>query len=343
MTAGDIGAVILAGGRGTRLRPLTDRRPKPLLPILEKPCIEYIINSLRSAGIDKITVACGYRSADLIRYLKEFQVGRGLDFATEDRPAGTAGAVKLLEDRLEETFVVASGDVLADVEIDKLIRFHRQKGAVATMALTEVERPEEFGIVGLDGEGRIQRFKEKPAPEEVFSNLINAGIYVLEKKVLDYVPPGRMFDFSKDLFPELLRRGEPLYGIPLEGMWKDIGRPGDLIDANLLMVGRAAHEMGTGNSVLHSPLPEGVRIRTPVYIGERCRISSDSSLVAAVIESDVEVGEACKISRSLIMRGSCIGAGSSVENTIVDEGSVIPPESVLRDCVIADGTVVHFS
>jgi len=340
MTVDDIRAVILAGGRGTRLRPLTDRRPKPLLLILEKPCIEYIINSLYSAGIEKITVACGYRSADLIEHLKEFHSGLGLDFAIEDRPAGTAGAVKLLEDRLKGTFLVASGDVLADVDIDKLVRFHRQKEALATMALTEVERPEEFGIVGLDGEGRIRRFKEKPAPEEVFSNLINAGIYVLERKVLDYIPLGRMFDFSKDLFPELLKRGEPIYGIRLDGMWKDIGRPSDLIDANLLMVERITGKKGAGNAVFLTPPPQGVRILKPIYVGERCRLSPDSCLSAAVIESDVEIGKTSTISRSLIMRGSRIGAGSSIENTVIGEGCVIPPMTILKDCVIADGTVM---
>ena len=151
------------------------------------------------------------------------EVYESMRFAFEDHPAGTAGAVKLLEKELGATIVVVSGDVLADVDIRSLVATHRRKGALATMALTTVDRPEEFGIVGLDDEGRIVRFKEKPKTEEVFSNLINAGIYVLDKRALQYIPEGERYDFSKQLFPKLLERSEPLYGMMLAVRPRSLG------------------------------------------------------------------------------------------------------------------------
>ncbi|MCG7845000.1 MAG: nucleotidyltransferase family protein, partial [Methanomassiliicoccales archaeon] len=182
-------AVILAGGEGTRLRPLTTTRPKPLLPVLGVPCIEYVISSLARAGVEQIFLACGYRSEDILRVLgRGERFGVDIEFAHEKEPMGTAGAVKLLEDRLEGTFVVGSGDTLTDADLGSLIDFHLEHGAEATMGLTEVEHPEQFGIVGVGADGRIERFKEKPRTEEVFSKVINAGTYVLEKEVLGMVP-----------------------------------------------------------------------------------------------------------------------------------------------------------
>jgi mannose-1-phosphate guanylyltransferase len=237
--SGEITAVILAGGEGTRLRPLTNTRPKPLLPVLGRPCVEYIIRSLADAGVGTAYLTCGYRSQDMVDALGDGrQFGLDMRFAFEDHPAGTAGAVKLLEGKLGDTVVVVSGDVLADVDIGSLVEVHRRKRAVATMALSTVDRPEEFGIVGLDDDGRIVRFKEKPRTEEVFSNLINAGIYVLERKAVENIPAEEKFDFSKQLFPKLLGMGEPLYGVPLSGLWKDIGTPGDPLEVNLRTAAR---------------------------------------------------------------------------------------------------------
>lgn len=196
-------------------------RPKPLLPVLGRPCVEYVIEAMAEAGVEEVFLTCGYRAEDMVEALGSGdQFGVEIIMCFEDVPAGTAGAVKLLEDRLEDTFIVASGDVLADVDVRSLVDQHVRTGAMATMALTTVERPEEFGIVGLDDAGRIERFKEKPRTEEVFSNLINAGIYVLERDVLPEIPRGEMYDFSKQLFPKLLAAGQPLYG----AAWGAYGR-----------------------------------------------------------------------------------------------------------------------
>jgi UTP-glucose-1-phosphate uridylyltransferase len=178
-------AVIMAGGEGTRLKPLTNTRPKPLLPVLGRPCIEYVINSLASAGVEEIFIACGYRSQDIVNSLGDTtRYGAKITYAYEEVPMGTAGAVKLLQDKLHGTFLVGSGDTLTDADLGHLIDFHREKKAFVTMALTEVEKPEQFGIVGVNADGRIERFKEKPRTEEVFSNVINAGTYVLEADAL---------------------------------------------------------------------------------------------------------------------------------------------------------------
>lgn len=322
-------AVVLAGGKGTRLRPLTDNRPKPLLPILGKPCIEYALRSLVEAGIEEIFVACGYRANDLVSSITELDLGvRKLVFAFEDEPAGTAGAVKLLETRLEGTFVVASGDVLADVNMGDLIAYHRTKGAFGTMALTTAERPEEFGIVGLDQNGRIERFKEKPAPEEVFSNLINAGIYVLEPDSLDCIPEGEMYDFSKNLFPKLLGMGKPLFGAPIQGMWKDIGRPSDLIEANIQMASR------------RGVYPQLDGIEPPAHVGQETELGKDVRIHNSVIGSSVTTGHSVRVIDSLVMDGCRLGDGCVVMGSVLGTGGVVGEGARLANVVLGDGAQI---
>jgi NDP-sugar pyrophosphorylase family protein len=275
-------------------------------------------------------------------------------FAFEDHPAGTAGAVKLLESKLGGTVVVVSGDVLADVDLRSMIEVHRRNGAVATMALTTVDRPEEFGIVGLDENGRIVRFKEKPPPEEVFSNLINAGIYVLERRAVENIPAGQKYDFSKQLFPKLLGMGEPLYGVTLSGLWKDIGRPRDLLDANLQMAqrrGREVHIPGarsTGRVVATGLRAEGCQIDGPAYLGEDIILRSGSALTSCAVGDHTEIGpgtrivdsflmDSCTIGRDCMVRGSLlgrkclIGAGSELINVVLGDGVCVAEGTELRD------------
>lgn len=326
-------AVIMVGGKGTRLRPLTENRPKPLLPILGVPCVEYIINSLVEAGVEEIILACGYRSEEMVSTIGDGQrFGINIEFSYESEPAGTAGSVKILQDRLHETFIVASGDVLADVDICGMIEIHQANEASMTMALTEVGNPCEFGIVGLDDEGRIQKFKEKPAPEEVFSNLINAGIYVLDKKILDLVPPGVFFDFSKNLFPDLLARGHRLQGHILNGFWKDIGRPSDLLDANLLMAQKSGNLRTGVSSVTDSVISEGCAIMSG------CQITG-SHIESSVISDNVEIIDSQIIS-SLILPEAIVDRNSCIINSIIGSGCRIEAASKINNCIIADGQVV---
>ncbi len=340
----DITAVILAGGEGTRLRPLTNTRPKPLLPVLGKPCVEYVIRSLAEAGVGTAYLTCGYRSQDMVDALGDGrQLGLDLRFAFEDKPAGTAGAVKLLQNDLAGTIVVVSGDVLADVDLRSLVALHHEKDALATMALTTVERPEEFGIVGLDDEGRIVRFKEKPRTEEVFSNLINAGIYVLEARVLADIPAGEKYDFSKQLFPKLLERGERLFGAALSGLWKDIGRPRDLLDANLKMAerkGRPLEVKGaecSGLIVATSFEAKGCEIRGPAYIGEGAVIGAETLLTSCAIGDHVGIGSEATISDSFLMDDCILGDGCTIEGSLLGKGCMIGPGVSLVNTVLGDG------
>jgi len=275
---------------------------------------------------------------------KEF--GIEVSFAFEDHPAGTAGAVKLLEKELGCTTVVVSGDVLADVDIRSLVAAHRKKGALATMALTTVDRPEEFGIVGLDDDGRIVRFKEKPRPEEVFSNLINAGIYVLEKRAVQAIPEGEKYDFSKQLFPKLLERSEPLYGIPISGLWKDIGRPRDLLDANLRMAerkGSAIEAPGaecSGRIFASSFLAKGCAIEGPAYIGEGAVIGPRARLSRCAVGDRVEVGEGTLIDDSFLMSDCTIEEGCIVRGSLLGEGCFVGKGVQLINSVLGDGVVL---
>lgn len=337
-----LNGVILAGGEGTRLQPLTDSLPKPMLPILGVPCIKYVVDSLAQAQINKVYLTCGYKSEDLIQNLRNVDLGVAVQFTVEEQPAGTAGAVKLLEDQLSEVFIVASGDVLADVDINALLKAHQDSGAAATMALTTVANPCEFGIVGLDESGAVERFKEKPQPAEVFSNLINAGIYVLNKEVLDYVPVGEKFDFSKQLFPTLLAEGKKIQGAVLQGMWVDIGRPADLLRANLQMAARRGTSGNRNSALCEGPivasnfLSSGCKIMGPSYIGDNVVIGSDSVLKSVALGHNSAIGQQSTLNE-VFMRDNCvIGNNCQLQNVLLGEGCKIADGTILSDVVLGD-------
>ncbi len=336
-------AVVLAGGMGTRLRPLTNNRPKPLLSILGEPCVEYTLRSLSSAGVDQVILTAGYRAEDMINKIGNGrQLGINMEYNIEKTPAGTAGAVKLLESKLHGTFLVASGDVLADVDLKALVEQHKRTGAVATMALTRVDKPEEFGIVGLNEEGRIARFKEKPKTEEVFSNLINAGIYVVEPEVLPLIPEGQMFDFSKNLFPKLLEKGLPIFGFPLSGLWKDIGRPSDLLEANILMAERRGKErtfpgmMTQGKIVAEAFEGGGARLEGPLYLGRGVSIGRGSQLTKCAVERGVRVGEEVRIENSLVMEESKISKRAAIKDSVIGHRCEIGPGVAVIGSTLGD-------
>lgn len=346
-------AVILAGGEGTRLRPLTLTRPKPLLPVLGVPCVEYVISSLAKAGVEQIFLACGYRSEDILRVLgKGERLGVDIEFAYEREPMGTAGAVKLLQDRLEGTFVVGSGDTLTDADLGALIDFHVRSGAEATMGLTEVEHPEQFGIVGVGPDGRIERFKEKPRTEEVFSRVINAGTYVLQKEVLDLVPADRKYDFSRDLYMDMLQRGRGLYASPLVGYWKDIGRPSDLFLANIDMASRRG--LRSPDGPVAGTKPFGTLVTGPAFFGKgvaaqdsvikRSAVGAGCSLGPGTILEDcllldgVTVGEKATLRGCMIGQECHIGAGAELANCVLGDGAQVPPSSKAEGANVDPGS-----
>ena len=322
-------AVIMVGGRGTRLQPLTDTRPKPALPVLDVPCLKYLVKSFADAGIKQILLACGYRSEYLEKAVGDgSDLGVEITYSVEDHPLGTAGAMKSLESRLDEVFCAANGDTFADLDVNGLIADHLRSGASVTMTLTTTEHPTECGIVRLEEDGRISEFKEKPKAEEVFSNLINAGVYVVNRSVLSDVPEDTFFDFNKDLFPIITSKGGRLQGRILEGRWMDVGRPKDLIAVNQLMAG----EVGTG---------EGEMVRCDftgnVFAGKGTTVS-DSILESSVVLKGCTVQDTHLIG-SLVME-DCKVKGAVIRDSIIGEGCVIGVSNVTRS-VLAPGTVVR--
>ncbi|KEO83009.1 hypothetical protein EL26_12015 [Tumebacillus flagellatus] len=230
-------AVIMAGGKGTRLQPLTNRMPKPMVPLLERPCMEYIVDLLKRHGITDIAVTLQYLPDVIKQHFGDGSAhGVRLHYFEEHTPLGTAGSVKNASDFLDETFLVISGDALTDFDLTNAIRFHREREALGTMVLTEVDDPTRFGVVTTDEFGRIVRFQEKPSRDEVFSHTVNTGIYVLEPEILTFFEQGQEYDFSKQLFPQVLEQGLPLYGCVGEGYWSDIGTPDQYRETQVDMI-----------------------------------------------------------------------------------------------------------
>ncbi|PWK13847.1 nucleotidyltransferase-like protein [Tumebacillus permanentifrigoris] len=244
-------AVIMAGGQGTRLRPLTNRMPKPMVPLLDRPCMEYIIDLLKSHGITEIAVTLQYLPQVIQHHFGDgSSSGVRLHYFEETTPLGTAGSVKNASDFLDETFLVISGDALTDFDLTNAIQKHRECAALGTMMLTEVEDPTRFGVVTTDERGRIARFQEKPAWDEVFSHTVNTGIYILEPQILTLIEPGVVYDFSKQLFPSMLEQGLPLYGFVGEGYWSDIGTPEQYRETQVDMIyGRVNVDLRAGTAV----------------------------------------------------------------------------------------------
>ena len=220
----DIQTVVMAGGQGTRLRQLTSNRPKPMVPVVNKPLMEHIIELLKRHGFGDIVVTLQFLPTLIENYFGDGEAhGVRMSYVTEESPLGTAGSVKNARSLLNRTFLVVSGDALTDIDLRAATDFHKERGAMATIVLKKVPNPLEFGLVITSEDGRIERFLEKPGWGEVFSDTINTGIYVMEHEVLNLILDDRPYDFSKDLFPQMLENGFPLYGFVADGYWTDVG------------------------------------------------------------------------------------------------------------------------
>src|SRR5215472_13221898 len=206
-------AVVMAGGEGSRLRPLTVTRPKPMVPIVGRPVMEHILNLLKAHGITDVVVTVQYMASAIEDYFGDgSQFGMRINYSREEVPLGTAGSVKNAEEYLDEPFLVISGDALTDFNLEEIIKFHTERKAMATLMLASVANPLEYGVIITDDQQRIRQFLEKPSWGEVFSDTINTGIYVLDPKVFSYFEKDKPFDFSQELFPYMLKKGDPLYG-----------------------------------------------------------------------------------------------------------------------------------
>jgi len=344
-------AIIMAGGEGTRLRPLTCRRPKPLVPVANRPVMEYCVELLRQHGFKDIGVTLQYLPDQVQEYF-----GDGSDFGVrfhyfvEEEPLGTAGSVKNAACFLNEMFIVVSGDALTDFDLSQAVKFHRERGAIATLVLTRVENPLEYGVVITDPSGRIRAFLEKPSWGEVFSDRVNTGIYVLEPEVLNWVPEGKAFDFSKDLFPLLLREGQPLFAITLEGYWCDIGNINQYWQAHQdVLSGKVkvkvlGEEHGRGLVIgegvdIH---PEA-EVQGPVLMGSFCCIEKGAKVGPfTVLGPYCHISRGAKVERAVLWDSVKVGPSALVEGGILLNGAILESKSrVLEGAVIGNGSRVE--
>src|SRR5712691_779525 len=326
--------VVMAGGQGARLRPLTSNQPKPMLPVVGRPMMEHVLRMVRQHWFTE-TIATLHFLASIVRnYFGDgSDLGLSLTYATEEEPRGTAGSVKHASSELGDRFLVLSGDSLTDIDLTDLVRFHETKGGAVTVALKRVEDPLEFGIVITDDEGRVERFLEKPGWGDVFSDTINTGIYVVEREALDFIPDGEEFDFARDLFPLLLDKGLPIYGYVTDRYWTDIGT----LDAYM-----AAHRAVLDGDVQVEL--EGFELRNGVWLGEAAVLDPD-----AEVEGPVYIGEHSRVEGGVTLRGhTVLGKGVTVRTgaflhrAIVHDHVYIGPSTSLRGCVVGRNSDVKF-
>lgn len=324
-------AVLMAGGFGTRLRPITQNIPKPMVPLVNKPMMEHIVNLLKKYGINEIVVLLFYQAEIIQEYFRDgSDFGVKIEYILPQEDYGTAGAVKLAENYIENTFIVISGDVLTDFDLERAINFHREKNSKATILLTRVENPLPFGIVIFDQDGKITKFYEKPSWGEVFSDTINTGIYILEKEILKYIPSNKEFDFSKDLFPLLMKRKINIYGALMDGYWKDVG--------NLIEYRLAHQDVLEGKVQVEIP---GRKIREGIYIGENAEV--DYTILA---EGSVVIGKNTRVEKSVVIRNSVIGnnciieEGAKIYDSVIWDKTFIGRNSHLHESIVGSETII---
>jgi len=332
--------IIMAGGQGSRLRPITDVRPKPMVEVLGRPVIDFVKDSMLQGGVDNLIVTTGYRGDMLADHVEHWNTdGRTARINQEATPMGTAGSVRLLLDEITETVIIGSGDSVASFDVAALLEAHKRSGAKATMALWEVEDPSPFGIVGLsttndgevDGElreGYIRRFKEKPTPEEAFSNVINAGLYILEPEVMALVPEGEKYDFSKNLFPRLLEMGWPMYAQAINGVWFDVGSPSELIRAQNVLIER--------KDELSFPIPKGAQIENGSFIDPTAHVHEDAIVENSVIAQHAIVGANTVLKHCVLMNGSKVEDSVHLEYSILSPGAIVSSNVSTSNVILGD-------
>jgi len=314
-------AVVLVGGFGTRLRPLTLSTPKPLLPIANVRQLEHLISNLGSAGVTEVVLAIGFKPEPFFEAFPDGTcAGITLHYAVEPEPLDTAGAIAFAARHagISDTFVVMNGDILCDVDIAALVAFHKSQGAEGTLHLTPVEDPSQYGVVEVNDAGWVQRFVEKPSPGETESRVINAGTYVLEPTVLNRMPENQKLSIERVVFPQMVTEGV-LAAMPTQDYWIDTGRPDTYLQANLDLID------GSRSLILSS-------------VGANSLIASSASITHSVIGENTVVGEGCVIIDSVVLPGAQLGNRVRLERALVM--GVVCDDASLTDCVIGEHAVV---
>jgi mannose-1-phosphate guanylyltransferase / phosphomannomutase len=344
-------AVIIAGGFGTRMRPLTYNRPKPVVTVANRPFVIHQIELLKRYGITDIILNLHYLPSNM-----ELILGDGRDFGVkisysiEKNPLGTAGAVKNAESMFDkEPLIVFNGDILTDIDISELIKFHKKNGARATIALTEVEDPTPYGLVLTDDSGKVSRFLEKPSWEQVTVKNINAGIYVLDPSVFNDVPSDKPYSFERELFPGLLERGEKVYALVSEAYWMDIGSPQKYMQAHKDILNGEVRVNIDGkkrgeNTWVHpsAEISASAKLRGPLIIGKDARVSDKASVKSfSVIGEKVSLDEGSVVEDTIIFRNSKIGRDVKLKNCIIGENCIIEDYvEMIYGVVLADYSIV---
>ena len=337
-------AVLLVGGEGTRLRPLTCNTVKAMVPVLNRPFLEHIVRYLVSHGVDEIVVTVCYLPERIRDYFGDGRdFGVRMHYVQEKSPLGTAGAVRNAAAHLDGTFLVLNGDIFTGLDLADMIAIHRANGAEATIALTPVDNPSAYGVVEIEDTHRVRRFIEKPPPGEVSSNLINAGTYVLEPSVLEGIPPDVPFMFEHHVFPGLLSRGAPFYAYVSDAYWLDIGTPEkylklncDLLEGNCRSVSGISwlDESHSSCSIERTAVIEGrvvmgescvigpdVILRGPMVLGNHCTVLEGATLEQVVLWNNVSVGMKASLKRCVVGANTCVGNGCQIgEGCIVGDG-----------------------
>ena len=322
-------AVILVGGKATRLEPLTCNKPKAMIPVLNTPFLEHVFRQLKEHQIKDIILAQGHLAPPIEGYFGDgSRFGIRLYYSVEDTPLDSAGAVKNAERYLDDSFIVLNGDIFSDLDITAMIDLHRQRRAKVTIAVIPVDDPTSLGLVVTDNQGRVTRFHEKPDWSEVTAYstyLINAGAWLVEHDVLSQIPARAQFSFERDLFPELLSRGEPFYAYPLSGYWMDMGTPEKYLQLHRdLLSGKSSqYAPAPGKEVLigeTSEIHPTAQIKGPAIIGANCSIGRRVKLIGPVV-----IGDGCTILED-----------SVIESSIIWQNARLEPGVTLKDCIIAD-------
>ena len=337
-------ALVLVGGQGTRLRPLTLTRPKPAVPLVDRPFIRFMADWLGRHGVSDVVMACGFRAEDLRSALGD-QVAGGpsISYVEEPEPLGTAGPIRLAAEKglLGERFLVLNGDVLTDLDLTEHMRLHSERGAVASLALYPVDDPTSYGLVRKDDGGAVTGFVEKPEPGEIDTDEVNAGAYVLERAVVDLIPAGRAVSIEREIFPQLV--GQGLYGLRLEGYWMDIGTPERYLLASWdILTGRVETEVaarigpdGIGIDE-HAEVDTSARLEGPVLVDSASIVHANATVgPEAVIADHCEIAEGATVIGSVLHSGCRVGAGARVHGSILAAGV-----EVGEGAIIADGAVV---
>jgi len=343
-------AVVLIGGQGTRLRPLTSSVPKQMLAVATVPMVHRVLGALPAFGVDVAVLSLGWKPERFLKALSEDSIdGLRLLFVVEEEPLDTAGAARFAmeEAGVAERALVLNGDILADLDLARLVRLHAERGALATLALTEVEDPSAFGVVVGDPDGRVRAFVEKPPRESAPSRFINAGAYVVEPEALASVQPGHRASFEREVFPELAEGGR-LWAFPLEGYWRDTGTPTQLLSAMVDLVtgcrGRPASDA--------TEVAPGLWVRggatVPPSVGGPClvaagaRVEAGARLEVAAIGAGASIGKGALVARSEVMAGAFIGEGAVVVDSIVGPLATVQSSATISDeTVVGEGAVVR--